>query len=127
MSILVATQSDIVVIDVQKGASTIARGVARPSCLAADPFMAGRAWCGTARDGVFRSDDGGVSWRPSGLRARRVTAVAASPTERDVVWAGTEPSEVWRSPDAGDRWERMRGLQKLPSSTEWSFPPKPHT
>jgi hypothetical protein len=127
MSILVGTQSEVVVVDVHRGTSAIGRGLERPSCLAADPLTSGRAWCGTDRNGVFRTDDGGASWRPAGLRGRRVTAVAASLAEGDVVWAGTEPSEVWRSPDGGVTWEHMRGLEELPSSSEWSFPPRPHT
>src|SRR5205823_11109183 len=56
-----------------------------------------------------------------------VTAIAASPAAENVVWAGTEPSEVWRSSDGGTTWARTRGLRELPSSSEWSFPPKPDT
>jgi photosystem II stability/assembly factor-like uncharacterized protein len=51
----------------------------------------------------------------------------ASPVERDVVWVGTEPSEVWRSADAGATWEQTSRLDTLPSSSEWSFPPRPDT
>jgi photosystem II stability/assembly factor-like uncharacterized protein len=29
--------------------------------------------------------------------------------------------------DGGSNWEQTRGLTALPSSSEWSFPPKPHT
>jgi photosystem II stability/assembly factor-like uncharacterized protein len=54
-------------------------------------------------------------------------AIAASPVERDVVWVGTEPSEVWRSADAGATWEQTSRLETLPSSSEWSFPPRPDT
>jgi hypothetical protein len=43
------------------------------------------------------------------------------------VWAGTEPSELWRSTDGGDTWERMAGMETLPSSSEWAFPPRPET
>jgi photosystem II stability/assembly factor-like uncharacterized protein len=44
-----------------------------------------------------------------------------------VVWVGTEPSEVWRSADDGAAWERTSRLETLPSSSEWSFPPRPDT
>src|SRR4051812_43917097 len=54
-------------------------------------------------------------------------AMAASPVERDVLWVGTEPSEVWRSADAGTTWEQTSRLETLPSSSEWSFPPRPDT
>jgi photosystem II stability/assembly factor-like uncharacterized protein len=53
--------------------------------------------------------------------------ITAGPVERDVVWAGTEPSEVWRSANAGTTWEPTSRLETLPSSSEWSFPPRPDT
>ena len=60
MSILIATDRELVVIDVQRGTSKPAREIGeRPTCLAADPLVHGRAWCGTHNVGVFRSDDGG--------------------------------------------------------------------
>lgn len=128
MHVIVATQTDIVVIGAENEISTTARGPNEPpTCIAADPIVNGRAWCGTHRGGVFRSDDGGASWYPAGLPGRRVMSIAASPTERDVVFAGTEPSEVWRSGDGGETWERSPGLEALPSSSEWSFPPRPDT
>ena len=128
MNVLVATQSEVWTIRSEGGSFELARGLGdRPTCLAADPLAAGRAWCGTRRSGVFRSDDGGASWRPVGLEGRLVMSVAASPTEPEVVWAGTEPSEVWRSEDAGATWEASPGLESLPSSSEWAFPPRPET
>jgi photosystem II stability/assembly factor-like uncharacterized protein len=54
-------------------------------------------------------------------------AITASPAERDVVWVGTEPSEVLRSADAGNSWAHTSRLETLPSSPEWSFPPRPDT
>jgi ligand-binding sensor domain-containing protein len=128
MPVLVATDREVVVIDVDRGNSASAHGLGdRPTCLVADPLVHGRAWCGTHRGGVFRSDDGGKSWTSAGLSGRLIMAVAASPVERDVVWVGTEPSEVWRSGDAGATWEPTSRLETLPSSSEWSFPPKPDT
>ena len=128
MVILVATDREILVMDVERGAGAPANGIGgRPTCLTADPLIQARAWCGTQRDGVFRSDDGGRSWHPVGLAGRLIMAVAASPTERNVVWAGTEPSEVWRSGDAGSTWQQTSPLETLSTSSEWSFPPKPET
>jgi photosystem II stability/assembly factor-like uncharacterized protein len=62
-----------------------------------------------------------------GLAGRLIMAITASPIERDTVWVGTEPSEVWRSADAGTSWEQTSRLETLPSSPEWSFPPRPDT
>jgi hypothetical protein len=128
MPILVATDREVIVIDVESGTSVSAQGLSdRPTCLAMDALVQGRAWCGTHRDGVFRTDDGGRSWRSVGLAGRLIMAIAASPVERDVVWAGTEPSEVWRSADAGTSWQQTSRLETLSSSSEWSFPPRPDT
>jgi photosystem II stability/assembly factor-like uncharacterized protein len=128
MTILVATERDVLILDVERGSSASAQGLLdRPTCLAADTFVPGRAWCGTHRAGVFRSDDGGQSWRSVGLPDRLTMSITASPAERDMVWAGTEPSGVWRSTDGGNSWEQTSRLDTLPSSPGWAFPPRPET
>jgi photosystem II stability/assembly factor-like uncharacterized protein len=103
-------------------------------CVAADPELPGRAYCGTANDGLWRTNDGGSSWHPvtGGLRHRQVTAVAVSPIERGqdrlgVIYIGTEPSAVFRSADGGETWEELETLLELPSAPTWSFPPRPDT
>jgi photosystem II stability/assembly factor-like uncharacterized protein len=128
MPILVATNLDVVVIDIEPGNSASTHGIdGRPTCLASDPLVHARAWCGTHQDGVFRSDDGGRSWQSVGLAGRSVMAITASPVDQNTVWVGTEPSEVWRSTDAGNTWEQTARLDTLASSSEWSFPPRPDT
>jgi len=126
--ILVATDREIVVIDVERGTGGKAHGIdGDPTCLTADPMVRGRAWCGTGQNGLFRTDDGGTSWQSVGLAGRLIMAVTASPADRDEVWVGTEPSEVWRSRDAGSTWEQTSTLETLSSSSQWSFPPRPNT
>jgi photosystem II stability/assembly factor-like uncharacterized protein len=128
MPILVATDREIVVVDPAHGTAESAQGITdRPTCLVSDALVRGRAWCGTHRDGVFRTDDGGRSWWSVGLAGRLIMAIAASPVERDVVRVGMEPSEVWRSADGGTTWEQTGRLDTLASSSEWSFPPRPDT
>jgi photosystem II stability/assembly factor-like uncharacterized protein len=128
MPILVATDRDVDVIDVERGGSALAHGIVdRPTCLAADRLVHGRAWCGTRRGGLLKSEDGGASWQLTGLAGRLIMAVTASPVEPGVVWVGTEPSEVWRSADAGMTWQQTSSLETLPSSPEWAFPPRPDT
>jgi len=133
MNVLVAVRDRVLVVDACRGEVRDAvvpagRGdELRPTCLGADPLVAGRAWCGTEAHGVLRSDDGGRSWRAMGLDRDEITAVAASPVEAGLVWVGTEPSALWRSGDGGESWERAEGLGELPSSSEWSFPPRPDT
>lgn len=96
-------------------------------CVAADPATPGRVYCGTEDAGLWRTDDGGGSWQAcDALEPRHVTAVAVSTTE-GIIFAGTEPSAVFCSTDGGDRWESLDGLSTLPSSSTWSFPPRPDT
>lgn len=129
MTLLVATGARVLRIDPESGDVSDTDGLedAHPTCLAAAPPPLRQAWCGTDRDGVFRSDDGGATWRPAGLAGRRIAAVAVSPAPGGPVWAGTEPSQVWRSTDGGAGWERMGTLESLPSASDWSFPPRPET
>ena len=97
----------------------------RPTCLDGGTGS-GPAWCGTV-DGVYRSDDGGRRWTIAGLAGEEITAVASDPKDPSRAWAGTEPSAVYWSVGAGMDWERAEGLRELPSSSEWSFPPRPET
>lgn len=129
MPLLVATRDRLLVVDPDSGAVAEAADLAgrRLTCLAADPLAPGRAWCGTSGDGLWRSDDGGRSWSVAGLAGEEITAVAASPAEAGRVWVGTEPSALWRSADGGGSWQPAPGLAELPSSSEWSFPPRPDT
>lgn len=128
MKVLVASRERLFVVDPVAGnVSEVEEMTGGPTCLAADPMIPGRAWCGTSNDGLWRSDDAGFSWKAVGLEGEELTAVAASPVERDVVWAGAEPSALWISADAGASWRRARGLEELPSSSQWSFPPRPET
>ena len=59
-----------------------------------------------AGGGVFRSGDGGRTWRAAGLQGQAVRALAMAPSDADVLVAGTLDG-VYRSPDAGKSWERI--------------------
>ncbi|ELZ26912.1 hypothetical protein C475_08256 [Halosimplex carlsbadense 2-9-1] len=96
--------------------------------VAANPERPDRAFVGTVGSGIRRTTDAGATWeRVAPDIDDRVTAVAVSPHDPDTVWAGTEPSAVYRSTDGGDAWTALPPLTDLPSESEWSFPPRPHT
>ncbi|MFW6320933.1 MAG: WD40/YVTN/BNR-like repeat-containing protein, partial [Halohasta sp.] len=89
-----------------------------------------RLFVGTAEAGVLRSVDGGETFERVGsddIGPELITAVAIGTRSADEIWVGTEPSRVYRSTDAGETWTEMEGLTDLPSASEWSFPPRPHT
>lgn len=95
--------------------------------VAASPDAPGRAFAGTVESGIQRTTDGGDNWERISEIDDRVTSLAVSPHDPDVVWAGTEPSAVYRSDDGGTTWDPLPSLTDLPSASEWSYPPRPHT
>jgi photosystem II stability/assembly factor-like uncharacterized protein len=63
----------------------------------------------TGRDGVHRSDDGGLTWKAinKGFSSTNVRAIAQSDIDSNVFYAGTNGSGLYRSQDAGETWEAM--------------------
>ena len=102
-------------------------------CLAVDPLIPERVYCGTFGRGLWQSDDGAHSWRPveQGVPYQEVMSVSVSRLERfgdnGVLWVGTEPSALFRSEDGGTTWVERPALRHLPSAPTWSFPPRPWT
>jgi len=74
-----------------------------------DPFSAvafadgNRAYAGAK--GVYRSDDGGLTWGLAGLANRHVYWLAVDPTDVDRLLI--EGDGVWRSVDGGANWEQV--------------------
>lgn len=116
----------------------------QPTCIAIDPLLPERVYCGTFGRGLWRSEDAGRTWQPigepgeamepddgTGIPSAKITALAVSRTERSngygVVYAGTEPASLYRSEDGGATWHDLASLRDLPSSSTWSFPPRPYT
>jgi photosystem II stability/assembly factor-like uncharacterized protein len=75
---------------------------------------------GAASGGVWKTTDGGATWKPTfdDQTSQAIGALAVAPTNPNVVWAGT--GEAWavrdmdmmgdgiyKSTDAGDTWTRM--------------------
>ena len=76
-------------------------------------------YLGTAPGEIYRSDNGGESWRnlnaPMGGNEvamsfpTRVIALAADPTFPDEIYAALEVAGVIRSSDGGDTWQEITG------------------
>jgi len=81
-------------------------------------------YAGAASGGVWKSTDGGVTWKPTfdTQTSQAIGALAVSQSNPEVVWAGT--GEAWvirdmdmmgdgiyKSTDAGETWTRM-GLEE---------------
>lgn len=82
------------------------------TCLVADPLDRRVVYAGTAGAGVLRSDDGGRTWRTTGLDGRIVMAVAVSPHRSGLVYAGTKPPMLFVSADGGATWSELAPFRR---------------
>lgn len=90
--------------------------------LAASPAAPQRAYLAAYEAGVYRTEDGGLTWQhlpsyPTGY----AHSVLAHPKEERTVYAGSEPAAIFRSPDGGDTWEECSGFRAVPESKDWNF------
>lgn len=89
-------------------------------CLAAS--SAGVVLAGTQGDGVFRSDDGGETWAPSGLDGCIVKSLSFCAGDASVVYAGTKPPQVFRSNDGGRTWAELESFRGVRGRALWRQP-----
>ncbi len=95
-------------------------------CLAMDPDNTSIVWAGTGEntsqrqlgygDGVYKSEDGGASWKNMGLKeSRQIGMIAIDPRNTDVVYVAAEGS-IWgpggdrglyKTSDGGKTWIKM--------------------
>jgi len=91
----------------------------RVRCVAVDD---GAIYAGTHGDGVHRSDDGGLSWTPSGIPGAVVTALGVAPSEPGIVYAGTKPAGLFVSRDGGANWRELRAFRRIRGRWLWASP-----
>src|SRR5206468_3002231 len=75
---------------------------------------------GTCPSRIFKSIDGGRSWREAAadiarscprIMHTRVNSLVFDPDDPDMAWAGVEIDGLWRSGDVGRSWQKIgRGL-----------------
>ncbi len=94
----------------------------RVSAVAGVPGQNSTYYVGTADGGVFRTENGGITWKAEFQHQRvlSIGALAVDPVNADVVWAGTGESTIrndvsfgdgiYKSTDGGAHWKRM-GLE----------------
>ncbi len=83
----------------------------------------GNYFAASLSEGVFRSTDGGKSWKPSskGLHVRKVWEIAADPHHRGTVYAGTQYGHLFKSTNSGDTWEEVTSLHNAPNRQNWGI------
>lgn len=79
------------------------------------------------RDGIYRSDDWGDSWRAvnNGLTVRYIRWLAAHADQPGRVYAGSEPAEIFVSLDGGSSWRGSSQVEGLRSQQGWYLPYSP--
>jgi photosystem II stability/assembly factor-like uncharacterized protein len=119
MDLVIGTAQGIYVAD-QHGQVKAAAGVERRS-LRHLSRTNGDVLAGTD-DGVARSSDGGLTWRPSGIAGYFVWDVAAAPDDPRTLYAATEPAAFFRSSDGGRSWSELAAFRQAPGAAEWCLP-----
>lgn len=94
----------------------------RVSAVTGVPGNSDTYYVGTADGGVFRTNDGGITWKAlfQHESVASIGALALDPTNPEIVWAGTGEANVrnnvsygdgiYKSTDGGAHWKRM-GLE----------------
>jgi len=110
--------------------------------IAVHPVDTAVVWVGTGErasrqsnswgDGVYRSDDGGRTWRNVGLReTHHIGRIALHPTDPDValvaamghLWGPNEERGVYRTTDGGRTWERTLYVDTLTGAADVAIDP----
>ncbi|MBE7550081.1 MAG: hypothetical protein HS126_03260 [Anaerolineales bacterium] len=94
-------------------------------CLAAAPLNPNIIYAGTQRQGVWRSDDSGLTWQASGLNGHCVKSLTVNPHDTNILYAGTKPARMFVSYDGGHTWAELDGFRRIPHRWWWFSPAEP--
>ena len=90
--------------------------------LAVSPADQQRAYLAAYEAGVYRTDDGGQTWRHlDAYPSDYAHSVQADPSDSGKVYVGSEPASIYSSADGGDTWEECAGFLAVPESNQWGF------
>ena len=97
----------------------LAHAAARLSTSAAAPQ---RAYLAAYEAGVYRTDDGGLTWRHlASYPSDYAHSVLVHPQDAQTVYVGSEPATVFCSHDGGECWEECVGFRAVPEAPQWFF------
>jgi photosystem II stability/assembly factor-like uncharacterized protein len=79
------------------------------------------------RDGIFRSEDQGASWRAVnyGLTTRHIRWIAAHPENPEHIFSGSEPAGIFISLDGGNSWRNCPEVEEIRDAQRWYLPYSP--
>jgi photosystem II stability/assembly factor-like uncharacterized protein len=110
--------------------------------IALDPRNPNTVWVGTGEnnaqrsvsfgDGVYRSDDGGRSWRNTGLKeSRHIGRIVVDPRDSNVVyvaaqgplWGAGGDRGLYKTTDGGKTWKRILNISEHTGVTDVALDP----
>jgi len=123
MGLLIGTSEGMFVVD-QGSAPAPAAGLSNRSIHTAR--RANGSVLAGAADGVYRSEDSGRSWKPSGCEGEDVWSIAVSKVDPHLVFAGVHPAALFRSNDDGRSWAPVPAMRGVPGAESWRLPNDPN-
>ncbi|MFN5318283.1 MAG: VPS10 domain-containing protein [Bacteroidia bacterium] len=112
-------------------------------CIAIDPNNHNVIWAGTGEnnnqrsvsygDGIYRSDDGGASWKNMGLKnSEHIGQIIIDPRNSDVIfvaaygplWSDGGDRGIYKTTDGGKTWNSVLTVSKYTGFNEVCFHPK---
>lgn len=112
-------------------------------CLTIDPSNADCIWVGTGEnvggrhvgygDGIYKSDDGGGSWKNMGLKtSEHISKIIVHPTDPNTVWVAAQgplwskggERGVYKTTDGGKSWKRTLGDDQWTGATDLLIDPR---
>ncbi|HEX9007620.1 MAG TPA: glycosyl hydrolase, partial [Bacteroidota bacterium] len=112
-------------------------------CVALDPNNPGVVWVGTGEnnsqrsvaygDGVYRSDDGGKSWKNMGLRrSEHIGKILVDPRNSNVVyvaaqgplWGPGGERGLYKTSDGGQSWKAVLSISENTGVSDIAFDPR---
>jgi photosystem II stability/assembly factor-like uncharacterized protein len=136
-TILASLQNSLLVVDSTKDGWRVREPLKQlnPSSLAFDFQNPERAYCGTFDNGLWKTDNNGLTWEKTLLQntsGSNIMSLSVGHEKKGEdgygkLFVGMEPSVIYLSIDGGNVWEKIDGFNELPSSSTWSFPPRPWT
>ena len=112
-------------------------------CVTIDPSNNQVIWVGTGEnvggrhvaygDGVYKSEDGGSSWKNMGLKtSEHISKIVVHPTDPNTVWVAAQgplwskggERGIYKTSDGGNSWKQVLGDNEWTGATELVIDPR---